>query len=76
MSASLQLGDDSGITGLQLDEAILPPGPAWGIQARLRIHAVVDGVDYHLDVPLRLHVPTHDAKWSDGLPHPGRETRE
>ena len=38
------------------------PIPACGIQAGLRIEAVVNRVDHHLDVTLRLHVAAHHAK--------------
>src|SRR5690606_33638911 len=49
------------LPGLRLDPHLAPfgPMPARVVEASLRIHRVVDSVDDHLDVPLRLHVPAH-----------------
>ena len=43
------------------------PVPARRIQACLRIEAVIERVDDHLDVPLRLHMPAHHPEGSDRL---------
>src|ERR1043165_3277924 len=50
--------------GFALDVNALPldPAPAGGIKAGLRVHAVVDLVNDHLEVALGLHGPAHDAE--------------
>src|SRR6266571_2261680 len=53
---------------LYLDIALLAPEPARYIETGLGVHAVVEGVDDHLNVPLRLHVPAHDAERPNSLP--------
>ena len=53
---------------LYLDIALLAPEPARRIETGLRVHAVVEGVDDHLNVPLRLHMTAHDTERPDGLP--------
>src|SRR5262249_4859684 len=67
VAAGAQAVDDHGI-GLRLDHdpAATDPLPARRIQARLRVHAVVQRVDHQLEVPLRLHEATHQPEGADG----------
>src|SRR6266566_7700934 len=52
---------------LHLDIVLLAPEPARRIETGLGVHAIVEGVDDHLDVSLRLHVPAHHPERPDGL---------
>ncbi len=63
-----RLHDDRVDRRLYLDIALLAPEPARHIETGLGVHAVVEGVDDHLNMSLRLHMPAHDAERPDGLP--------
>ena len=52
------------------------PTPARSVERCLRVHPVVELVDDHLDVALRLHIATHHPEWPDGHAAAGEECRD
>src|SRR6266542_5848054 len=49
------------------------PVPTRSVERRLRVEAVVDLIDDHLEVTLRLHVAPHHAERADGTVSFGQE---
>ena len=66
-------GNCLGKTVLDQNSLALEPLPAGGVQSRLGIKAKVEGVHDHLEVPLGLHEPAHDAEGADRAAIPGHE---
>ena len=76
-TAAQSLDDVIRDASLDGDRTAAHPLPTGSIKRRLRVKAVVNLVDDHLGVTLRLHVPAHDTEGPDGdIPSLRQEGRD